>query len=139
MFNGFELNIIPSILGIIIYVAIGAIWYSPMFLGKVWMQLKGITTKDLEDNGKIMGLAIISAIISVVVLNLMTFWSQVTTLNGGLVIAIIATLFVSTVGFNSVCFDKKEGFETRFRLWLIDAGNTLTTFTIIAILFAVWN
>jgi hypothetical protein len=139
MLSSFEINILPSILGVIVYTAISLIWYSPMFLGKAWMRLKGLNQQDLQSANQMIALSVISAVIVVFVLNLIITWSDVLTVGGGLLIAILTSLFVSTVSFNSVCFDKKEGFGNRSWLWLIEFGNTFTTFAIISILFALWK
>ena len=43
-----EVNYIAIVIAAVAAMAIGFLWYSPMILGKQWMQLKGLTENSLK-------------------------------------------------------------------------------------------
>jgi hypothetical protein len=43
-----DVNWLAVIVAALIYFALGALWYSPVFLGKPWMRATGIEMEDTE-------------------------------------------------------------------------------------------
>ena len=50
-----EVNYLAVLLSGVAYMVVGFLWYSPMFLGKPWMDLMGYSEKKLKDLQKKMG------------------------------------------------------------------------------------
>jgi hypothetical protein len=47
-----HISLWPILVASVAAFAIGAAWYSPLFFGKEWMRLKGISEKDITDESK---------------------------------------------------------------------------------------
>ncbi len=115
---------------------IGALWYSPALLGKVWMKANGFTNESLTGGnmGKIFGLAFLWTLIMSV--NLAMFLNDPsTTLSFGAFAGFAAGFGWIAMGFFVVGL-----FERRPTAWmLVNGGYMIVALTIMGVILGAWR
>lgn len=86
------LNVLPIFLATIAYMIVGALWYSPLLFGNLWMQELKIDWKKMEGQNKAMALSVVL----------------------GLVLSIGLSIVLSMINIVSI----DQAIETAFLLWL---------------------
>ena len=135
-----ELNYLAIVVGVVINMALGALWYSPILLGKPWMAAAGITAEDIEAAGKGeqykgYATAVVVSIVLVFVLALLTQNLGIDEALDGLVLGLVAG-----IGLVAASQAPNYSFEGRPpRLFLINLGYSVVGFAIIGVLLAVWQ
>lgn len=124
----------------VIGMALGALWYSPILFGRVWMRLSGFTEeqmKVMKEKGMIKSYVLnflTILVMAFVLIHFVAFW-DVKDLEGGLQLAFWTWLgFVATVMLNSVLWEGKS-----FKLYLINAGYQLVAMILMVMVFVFWK
>ncbi len=131
----FDVNWIAILVLMIANMALGAVWYGPLF-GKPWMNATGIKMEDIE--GKNMmppyAVAILNSFLMAFVLANVLIWAGVETLSGGLL-----TGFLMWLGFTGFSFGVNHAFELRSAyLWFINSAMYLVGLLIMGAVLAIW-
>ncbi|MFW5703968.1 MAG: DUF1761 domain-containing protein [Patescibacteria group bacterium] len=87
-----DINLLSIILASIAYMVIGALWYSPLLFGNLWMQELQIEWKKMEGQNKAMALGVVL----------------------GVVLSVGLSIVLSMIDVNSV----DRAIETAFLLWI---------------------
>ncbi len=130
--------LIPFVLGALINMGLGALWYSNVLFAKSWMAESGVTSEQIESTdgmGKVYGLTMLTAVSTSFVIGLL-----VTKL--GIDSVLHATLFavILWIGTNLPSVIKRWGFENQsFKLGLINHGYDLTVYLIVSVLYAIMS
>ncbi len=118
----------------------GALWYSPLLFGKLWMKLNGLTKADAE-KAKAKGMAVSYLLQFVATLVTSFVFAMILEMNvvegavSGLIIGFYLWLgFVATSSVGAVLWDKKSWSW----FWLCSLNGLLTLWIIGAIL-ALWQ
>ncbi len=109
-------DFLTVIVGAIVYVILGAIWYSPALFGKVWRKLKHVDKKP-KLFPALIGEFIVALIISFFLSLLMGFLGATSTIDGIYVGLGVWLGFVATTHFGAVLWSKMS-----FKLYLIYVG-----------------
>ena len=91
-----DVNYLAVLVAAVINMALGALWYSPVMFGKMWMQLMNFTPEKMAEAKKGMGKAYVAAFL------------------GALVMSYFLAVFVATFGAGSF----GEGAQVGAFLWL---------------------
>lgn len=130
-----NLNFFAILVAAISSFIIGSMWYSPILFGKIWMKELNFTDEDLQ-NGNVTRLYIISFFVAIVIaLNLAFFIGN----NAG---AVWGTTAGALAGFGwvAMAMGLTYLFEGKsLRLYLINAGYHVVTFTIMGGIIGVWQ
>ncbi len=123
----------------IIYMAVGALWYSPLLFGKIWTAAMGKTEQELKEMQKGVWktylLSFISALVMAFVLAHIIDFARADTAVEGLQTGLWVWLgFVITTGLAAVIFEGRSK-----RLYFIYNGYMLVTFLIMGLVLAVWS
>ena len=130
-------NFWPLLFSAISNMLIGALWYSPILFGNLWMKFAEITVEDIKkiDSRQSMLLGIIPSTLSVIFLYLVLMIANVNSIWGALVIGTIASVgFGGTSLLNNVIFEKRP-----IKLLLMNVGYSFVAWNIAAILITVWK
>lgn len=129
------LNIWAVIVAALSTFLIGGLWYSPAFLGKVWMRENGFTEESLKGSNmtKIFGLAFLLGLISA--LNLAMFLGPENRPAMGALWGFAAGFgWVATFLGTHYLFERKS-----FTLFLINAGYSIVALTVMGLILAAWK
>ncbi len=134
-----DINYIAVLVGIIINMALGALWYSGIAFGKQWMALNGFTQEDIEERrGETRLSYAVSVVASIVIVFVLAAVVQLTRANSpveGLILGLYAG-----IGFVAATQSTSYTFESRpVRLFLINIGYSVVGFAIVGTLLASWS
>jgi hypothetical protein len=114
---------------------IGGLWYSPAVFGKAWMKENGFTEESLKNSNmvKIFGLTFFLALIAA--FNLAMFMGPEDKPEMGAMWGFLAGFgWVATFIGTHYLFERKS-----FRLFLINAGYSIVTLTLMGVILAWWK
>jgi hypothetical protein len=140
-----DINILAVVVGAVLHMVIGFVWYSPAFFGKQWILLMGwnVETPDgkaeWEKRQKSMSQTWIFSVLGACILAyaLAYFMGMffVETIPEALQIGFVAWLgFIATTSFINALFTGKSK-----KLWAIDNGYPLVSMLVMSILFVLWQ
>ncbi|OGE10802.1 hypothetical protein A3A60_02345 [Candidatus Curtissbacteria bacterium RIFCSPLOWO2_01_FULL_42_26] len=133
-----SINFLAVIVSAVAYMVIGAVWYSPVVFGKMWIKFAGITQKDIDIQKKTMpkiyGFAFVGALITSYILAIILKLVDATTLIGALQIGFLVWLgFMATTTLSTVLFEGKKQ-----ELYLLNNGYNLVALLTAAAILTVW-
>jgi hypothetical protein len=114
---------------------IGGLWYSPAVFGKAWIRENGFTEEDLKNSNmiKIFGLSFLLALVAGI--NLAMFLGPDTSAWMGAFYGFLAGFgWVATFIGTHYLFERKS-----FTLFLINAGYSIVSLTIMGLIIGVWK
>lgn len=134
----FSINYMTVIVAAIINMALGFIWYGPLF-GKMWMKLTGRTKesmdKEKKDMSKVMGTMFVGALVMAYVLaHFIIAGGASDAITGGMIGFWAWLGFVATTMLADVLYEKKNK-----NLAAINLGYFLAVLVINGALLAVWR
>ena len=132
-----DINFFAVIIGAVVNMIVGFVWYSPQAFGRQWMKAIGKTQKDFEnmkgEANKAYALSFVGALVMSFVLAHVVYYSGSTNLVEGFIIGFLVWLgFVAPISFNSCLFEKKP-----LELVLINAGYYLAALIMMSIIISV--
>jgi len=121
------------------YYVSGALWYSPLFLGKPWMGAAGLTEEILASRKKTAWKSYMIALVGALIISYgiarIEMYMQVISFSGGLHTGFWTWLcFVLTTAATNNFFAGRP-----VKLLLIDAGYHLYGFLLMGVILAVWR
>ncbi len=130
-----EINLFAVLVGAIVSIGIGMLWYSPILFGNVWLRLIGKSADEIEGAGPAMGLAALAAVISSLVLAMMVQAVGAATLLEGLVVGIVVWVGIGATA--TLVVTVYEG--PPLSVWLLNAGYQLIVYAVQGAIFAMWQ
>ncbi len=129
------MNYLAVVVAAVAVYVLRTLWYSPAFLGKLWMAASGLTEEKARQGnpGLIFGVSFLLELVAAFVLAL--FIGAEGTLSFGLQAGFLAGLFwVSTALGVVYLFERRS-----LRLWLLNAGYLTLAFTVMGGILGVWS
>jgi uncharacterized protein DUF1761 len=131
--NDVDINWIAVVVAALVPMVVGMAWYGRL-LGDAWLRAVGKTREEIGSPGPGYALALAAALLNSILLALLVDWAGADTFGEGLLVGLFAWGFVATTaGVNSLFAGRSRA------LYTIDAGYHLVTFTVMAVILAVWN
>lgn len=130
-----EVNWLAVVVGGIIPMVTGFVWYGPLF-GKTWMRLSGISQEQV-DAGPGLGYlwSFIAALVSATVLSLLIISMGSTSLAEGVMAGVLVAVgFVATSSLANNVFEGKH-----IGVWALFAAYQIITLAIVGGVLAVWR
>ncbi|TXT54285.1 MAG: conserved membrane protein of unknown function [Promethearchaeota archaeon] len=129
------MNLFAVIVCIIIYWIIGALWFSPMLLGKAWSESLGKNPEELGPDIKQALGTLFTTIIEVFVLAfILDLIGTYDLLIGFLVGLVIGVGYVITTDLYDVLFEGKN-----FKTFIIDSGYHVLALSISGLILGIWQ
>ena len=136
-----SLNYVAMLAVVIVSMALGAVWYSPLLFGKIWMKHMGLHEKNKEEMEKMKKEAgpayagtIITSFVMAYVMSHFVDYLQITTAMAGAITGFWLWIgFVATASLSGYLFEKKH-----LALYLINNGFNLVNMTLAGAILAVW-
>lgn len=132
-----SVNYWAVLVGAVIYMALGALWYSPALFGKSWMQLVGKTEEDLKQGPDplVYLYAFGCSLLMAYALARVFVYVGVGSLLQGVLVAILMWL-----GFSAATTMPNFLFEGRpLKLFSIETTYPLVAMILMAVLFVLWS
>jgi uncharacterized protein YacL len=132
---GTEINILAVLAATLLFMVIGALWYSPVLFSKPWMKYVGKTEDQLNSSPAMYVIPTVGGLVLALTLAYLIGATNAYTLVGALRIA-IATWggFVFTSTFINTTFSGRH-----WKLALIDSGYFLVSTLLMAVIFHYWK
>jgi hypothetical protein len=127
------INWIAVLLGTVLSMALGALWYGPLF-GKLWLRLIDKTEDELDSSPLMYVKTALAAFITMLVLNMAVVAFGATDFLAGLLVG--GFLFL---GFGATATFVYTSFEgPSEKVWLLYAEYQLLVYLIMGVVFAIW-
>jgi len=121
----------------LIYVAVGAFWYSPAGFGKQWAKLSGVDHMKIPEKEatQIIGFVAVSAVVQVVALALVLNSLKVTELTDGLVVGLVLWAgFTAATTVGNTLYQRKG-----WKFWWLNNSYFLLVMAAASILLTAWH
>ncbi|MDQ3098641.1 MAG: DUF1761 domain-containing protein [bacterium] len=132
-----DMNLVAVLIAAIVQMIVGAVWYSPALFAKQWMALIGKSAEDLKNSSSSTGYAIASfaSIVTAYILAKFIGFAQAKTAMDGLQIGLWAW-----IGFTATSTITTNAFSgNSWKLWVINYGYFLVTFSLMGMILALWQ
>ena len=134
-----DINLLAVFVAGVTSMVVGALWYSPMIFGKIWMTMSHIDEKKMKEMkkkglGKSYGMAFVGSLVMSYVLAHFVDYTQSNTAMAGAQTGFWLWLgFVAPVLMSSVLWEGKS-----MKLYLLNVGQLLVSLLIMGAILAVW-
>lgn len=137
-----SVNYFAIVVGAVFSMAIGAVWYGPLF-GKKWLEIVGATAEDLEARKKMQAAAgplyVVQFVLTLFQVLVLAHLIADTTRVGGLERSLwIWAAFVIPTLAGAVMWTNEEG-RRKWARFLIQGGYQLTIFIVFGLLLQFWK
>lgn len=133
-----DVNYLAVIAAIAVNMIVGAVWYSPLLFARPWMVANGFTEEQIKAQGSATRGYIVSVIASVVIAFAIALSAQAA--GAGAAIDGLLLGLAAGVGFVATTSAANYIFESRpLKLYLINAGYPVVSFTLIGLLIGAWQ
>lgn len=132
-----SMNIWAVLVCIFFNMILGALWYSPVLFGNIWLKLRGLKAEDIskEDANKSMGFAFIPATLSILFLWLILSFVNAQTLADALITgSLMSAGFIGMSAFNLVLFESRS-----IGVTLINVGYSFVAFNVASVILTFWK
>ena len=131
-----NINLWAVLIAAITKVIIGSFWYSPLILGKSWMQENGFTEEDFKKGHPIWLMSLLSIFFAFVsALAMATFITpQWNMLSGAGMGALISIVWISASKANTTLYENYS-----FKHYLIHAGYDICSYTTMGAVLGAWS
>ena len=133
-----SINYLAVLAAAVVSIILGFLWYGPLF-GKQWMQLMGITNKQMKEGSK-KGMAktytimIVSTLLTSYILAHFVDYMQASSMIDGIMLGFWIWLgFIATVQIGSVLWEQKP-----VKLYFINTLHTLVNLAVMGAILAAW-
>ena len=127
-------NWLAVVVGTVVSMALGALWYGPLF-GSMWMRMIGKRAEEIESDPMAYLKTAIAAFVAMLFLNVVVSSFGAATFTNGLIAgALIFVGFGATQTFVYTTFEgPKEG------VWLLFCAYQIIVFSVMGGVFAIWG
>ena len=134
-----DINYFAVLVGVVMNMITGGLWYSPLLFARPWMAETGITMESISEDraGMIRGY-VASVIASIAIVFAMSVLVEATDASGavdGLLVGLLAGIgFVATTQLANYAFESRT-----VRAYAINVGYPVVSFLLIGLLLALWR
>lgn len=131
-----DINIWAVLLAAFVKVTIGSFWYSPLILGKSWMEENNLTEADFMKGHPIWLMVILSfSFASIAALTMACFITpQSTFISGAGFGAVVSIVWISSSKANTTLYENYS-----LKHYLIHAGYDIFTYTVMGGILGSWH
>ena len=126
-------NWLAVLLGMVLSMAVGALWYGPLF-GKLWLGLIGKTEDELDPNPSMYLNTALAAFLGMLILNLVVAAFGAATFVSGLLVG--GLVFFGIGATTTFVYTTFEGPSEK--VWLLYAAYQLLIYLVMGAVFAIW-
>jgi hypothetical protein len=130
-----EINFWAVLVSALMTFVIGSLWYSPLMFANAWMKELGFTKEGMSNSNMVRIFSIAFLLMLIIAFNLAAFIGPESDWKFGMTAGALAGIgWVATaIGVNYL-FERRS-----FRLWLINAGYMVVSFTLMGLILGTWH
>lgn len=128
-----SINWLAVLVGTVLSMALGALWYGPLF-GQLWLKLIGKTEDELESSPTMYIKTAIAAFIGMMTLNLVVVSFGATDILSGLIAG--GFIFLGIGATTTFVYTNFEGPSEK--VWMLYVAYHLVVYLIMGAVFAIW-
>ena len=128
-----SVNWLAVLVGTVLSMALGALWYGPLF-GQYWLKLIGKTEEELESNPMMYVKTAVAAFVGMLVLNLVVVAFGATDILSGLIAG--GFIFLGIGATTTFVYTNFEGPSEK--VWFLYVAYHLVVYLIMGAVFAIW-
>jgi hypothetical protein len=137
--NGWHPNYLAIVAAVVATFALGALWYSPLMFGNMWVRAHGYSGERLERMKKAAprayGISFVAFLLLAAVLSFLAWRVGVGSAMGGVRLGLALWVgFAATIGLTSWVYSDKP-----FSTYVIDIGYQLVYFLIMGAIIGAWR
>jgi hypothetical protein len=129
-----DVNYLAALVAALVFFAIGAIWYAPPVLGRVWQKAVGLSQDQLRPNPMLFVGTFIAYFLMAVTLAAIARSTGASDFGHGLVLG----LFVG-IGIVAAGIWVGGAYEQRMNLAWLNMGNAVLGIVVMAVIVTVWD
>ncbi|OGO04861.1 MAG: hypothetical protein A2Y73_08265 [Chloroflexi bacterium RBG_13_56_8] len=129
-----QVNLLAVLVGAVISMVLGFLWYSPVLFGNIWLRQIGKSADEISGAAGAYALSFIAALVSALVLAFIVGAFGANTLGEGLLIGVVVWIGIGATA--TFVYSVFEG--PPIGVWLLHGAYQLVVFVIEGALFAVW-
>lgn len=134
----FDINYAAVLVSAIASTVVGALWYSPLLFGKLWMRLSGFSgaaMPEKSDVAKLYAASFMADIVTAGAVAILINAVNTFTVGEGLSLALLVWLgFVATTTLGTVLWERKP-----IALYILNNAFKLVSILIMAVILSVWQ
>ncbi len=133
----YSINFWAVLVAGVVYMILGAVWYSPALFGNSWMKLIGKTKEQVSADFSPVNylIALVTSLLAAYGIARVMFWAGSTDIMGGVMISLVAGIcFVLTTMSVNDTFEKKPA-----GLTFINVLYHLVSFIIMGVILGAWR
>lgn len=131
-----DINYLAVLVAAVAGMIVGALWYSPLLFGKIWMKASKLSEKDMKKAhmGRAYALAFLGSLVTAYVLAHFVDYLEVSTVGGALTAAFWIWLgFFVTTSLSSVLWEGKP-----WSLYVLNIAHYLVSLSVMAVILGLW-
>lgn len=131
-----HINLLAIFVSSVIVFLLGALWYSPLLFGKIWIKRIGKSEEEIKRNSGASSY-VFTFILWIIVIYVLATVMNITgaiSVSGGIYISVLC--WIGFTGATSLIHHTFAGRSNS--IWLIDSGYTLLSFIISGFILSVW-
>lgn len=132
-----NINFLGVIVAGVLFMILGALWYSPFLFGNMWLKMIGKTAEEIQQTSKPSDylFAFIGALLSALILEILLNSLGVTALGDGLLVGVL--VWLGFVAASTLTYTTFEG--PKMNVWMLFQGYQLVMYLIAAGLLTLWQ
>jgi hypothetical protein len=131
------LNYWAILIGWLINLILGSLWYSPVGFGKLWSKLSGVDMMKMpkDEANKAIGFVALSALLQTIILDMVIHSLHVTKLADGLLIGLVLWFgFTAMTTVGNTLYSRKS-----WKYWWLNSSFFLIVIVVNAGILAAWH
>ena len=132
----FQINYLAVGVAALATIFIGALWYSPLLFGKLWLKAHGYSQEQMRDTaGRNLLVSLFCYVVMAFVLAVLASYAGVSTVLQGAFLGFLVWIgFLATLGLTANMYSEKP-----LSIYLIDAGYQLVYAVAMGVILAAWR
>lgn len=136
---GFDINLVSVLIAAVITFGFGALWYSPVMFGEVWLKYQGYTPKKMKALRKTAGRAyaasVTTTVVMAIVLSILITYAGVASAAQGVWLGLLAWVgFAMPIGLTANMYSDKP-----IGAFFVDSGYQLAYLLFMGGFLAAWR
>ena len=132
----FQINYLAVGVAAVATIVIGALWYSPLLFGNLWLKANGYTQEQMRAKaGRALMVSLVCYVVMAFVLSVLVSYAGASTAVQGAFLGFLVWIgFLATLGMTAQMYSEKP-----LSIYVMDAGYQLVYAVVMGVILATWG